>query len=150
MKTAALIILLLIIAFGALLTFQNLKTPTHLGVKDGKLAPMPSKPNAVSSQTNIADKKVEPLMFKASPEETLKAVQEVLATMGGNEVQTQESDYIYTVFTTPTMRYHDDVEVYLDTDAQLLHFRSQSRAGHSDMGVNRKRYEAFRELYLNK
>ena len=148
MKIAAFILLALVIAFGALLTFQNLKTPTHLGVKDGKLAPMPSKPNAVSSQTDVADKKVEALPFKNSPEATLAQVQSVLSTMGGNEIQTQQSNYIYTVFTTPLMRYHDDVEVYLDEDAELVHFRSQSRAGHSDLGVNRKRYEAFRELYL--
>lgn len=148
MKIAVLVILALIVAFGALLTLQNLKTPTHLGVKEGKLAPMPSKPNAVSSQTDQTDKQVEALAFKDSAEQTLAAVQAALTAMGGNEIQTQQDDYLYTVFTTPTMHYHDDVEIYLDTDAQLVHFRSQSRAGHSDMGVNRKRYEAFRALYL--
>lgn len=148
MKIAALVILALIVAFGALLTLQNLKTPTHLGLKDGKLAPMPSKPNAVSSQTDQVDKQVEALAFKDSAEQTLAAVQAALSEMGGNEIQTQQDNYLYTVFTTPMMHYHDDVEIYLDTDAQLVHFRSQSRAGHSDMGVNRKRYEAFRTLYL--
>jgi uncharacterized protein (DUF1499 family) len=148
MKIVALIILALIVAFGALLTFQNLRTPTHLGLKDGQLAPMPTKPNAVSSQTDVEDKKVEPLPFKATPEQTLEAVTAALTQLGGNEIQEQQSHYIYSVFTTPKMRYHDDVEIYLDNDAQLVHFRSQSRAGHSDMGVNRKRYDAFRALYL--
>jgi len=149
MRTAAIILLVLIVAIGALLAFQNLQTPTHLGVKDGKLAPMPSKPNAVSSQTDVADKKVEPLPFKDSLEETLAQVKSALTAMEGQETQTQQSDYIYTIFTTPLMRYHDDVEVYLDEDTRLVHFRSQSRAGYSDRGVNRKRYEAFRALYLN-
>jgi len=148
MKIVALTVLVLIVAFAALLTFQNLKVPTHLGLKDGQLAPMPTKPNAVSSQTDVADKKVEPLPFKATPEETVGVVNAVLAQLGGNEIQVQESHYIYSVFTTPKMRYHDDVEIYLDNEAQLVHFRSQSRAGHSDMGVNRKRYDAFRALYL--
>ncbi len=147
MKITIFTILAMAIAFGALLTYQNLKTPTHLGLKDGKLAPMPTKPNAVSSQTTVVSKQVEALPFKETPEKTLEAVNTALAKLGGNEIQKQESNYIYSIFTTPLMRYHDDVEIYLDTDAQLVHFRSQSRAGHSDMGLNRKRYEQFRELY---
>jgi uncharacterized protein (DUF1499 family) len=147
MKITALVILALVIAFGARLTFQNLQTPTHLGLNNGKLAPMPEKPNAVSSQTDVADKKVEALPFKATAEETQTAVNNALAKLGSNEIQEQKDGYTYSIFTTALMHYHDDVEIYLDTEAQLVHFRSQSRAGHSDMGVNRKRYEAFRELY---
>jgi uncharacterized protein (DUF1499 family) len=149
MKITSLTLLTLSIAFAALLTFQNLKTPTHLGLTDGQLAPMPDKPNAVSSQTELADKKVEALPFKASMEATQQAVNNALAALGNNKIQVQENGYTYSVFTSPTMRYRDDVEVYLDTEAGLVHFRSQSRAGYSDMGVNRKRYEAFRELYSN-
>ncbi len=147
MKITALVILALIIAFGARLTFQNLQTPAHLGLTGGKLAPMPEKPNAVSSQTDVADKKVEALPFKATAEETQQAVNHALTKLGNNEIQEQKDGYTYSIFTTPLMHYHDDVEIYLDTEAQLVHFRSQSRAGYSDMGVNRKRYEEFRELY---
>ena len=147
MKIAALIIASLIVLFAVSLVVQNMKSPTHLGHKDGKLAPMPSKPNAVSSQAEQDDKKVAALPFKGSAQETLSAVEKVLSDMANNEVQVKESDYIYTIFTTPTMHYHDDVEVLLDESAQLVHFRSQSRAGYSDMGVNRKRYEKFSQLY---
>lgn len=147
MKFAIIFILGLITVFAAVLVSQNLKKPTHLGVVNGELAPMPSKPNAVSSQTDQSDKKVAPLPFKESPEQTMTAIKNSLASLGNNEISQERSDYIYTVFTTPLMRYHDDVEIYMDNDARLVHFRSQSRAGYSDMGVNRKRYEAFREYY---
>ncbi len=147
MKIAAIIIVALVTAFAAMLTMQNMKTPTHLGHKNGKLAPMPSKPNAVSTQTTQKDKFVEALDYKGNTAETLAAVKQILAAMGNNDIQTQESHYIYTVFTTPKMHYHDDVEILLDEQAQQVHFRSQSRAGYSDMGVNRQRYESFRALY---
>jgi uncharacterized protein (DUF1499 family) len=47
------------------------------------------------------------------------------------------------------MKYNDDVEFWLDSDAKQVHFRSASRAGYSDMGLNRTRYEAIAELYSN-
>jgi uncharacterized protein (DUF1499 family) len=45
------------------------------------------------------------------------------------------------------MRYRDDVEFWLDTESQQVHYRSSSRAGYSDMGLNRKRYNKIAELY---
>lgn len=147
MKIFALIIAVLIVVSAASLIFQNTKTPTHLGHKGGKLAPMPDKPNAVSSQTDIADKQVEPLALKESTQATIEAIVAALSAMGNNDIQVQESHYLYTIFTTPTMHYHDDVEFLIDESTQQLHFRSQSRAGYSDMGVNRQRYEQFRALY---
>lgn len=147
MKIAAIILLILVLGFSLSLLYQNLKTPTHLGHKNGQLAPMPDKPNAVSSQTAVVDKQVEPLPFKGNAEETMAAIIAVLKQMPGNEIKQQESHYLYSIFTTPLMHYHDDVEWLLDEQNQLVHFRSQSRAGHSDMGLNRKRYDDFRELY---
>jgi uncharacterized protein (DUF1499 family) len=148
MKIAVIIVVVLILLFVASLVFSNMKTPSHLGHKGGKLAPMPSKPNAVSSQTGVADKRVEALPLKDSPEATLAAVVAALNAMGGNEIQAQEANYLYTIFTTSTMHFHDDVEFLIDEANQQLQFRSQSRAGYSDMGVNRQRYERFRALYV--
>jgi uncharacterized protein (DUF1499 family) len=147
MKIIGLSVLVIVFLFIALLVFQNLSKPTHLGHKEGKLAAMPDKPNAVSSQTDIGDKRVEALPYKASREETLSAVIATFNTMGSNELQARDSHYLYTVFTTAALRFHDDVEVLLDDQTQQVHFRSQSRAGRSDLGVNRKRYEQFKALY---
>ncbi len=132
MKIAALVFAILAVVIVA---------STYLGHKDGKLAPMPTKPNAVSTQTEFEDKKVAALPFKANTEQTLAAVTKALTEMANNEVKVNDNNYIYTVFTSAKMRYHDDVELYLDEESKMLHFRSQSRAGYSDMGVNRKRYE---------
>jgi len=148
MKMTVLIIAALVVLATLTLVVQNMTTPTHLGHTDGKLAAMPSKPNAVSSQTQIADKQVEALPYKGTKEETLAALKQVLTQMAGNEIQQSEEGYIYSIFTTPKMHYHDDVELLLDEGKQVVHFRSQSRAGYSDRGLNRQRYEQFRTLYL--
>jgi len=41
-------------------------------------------------------------------------------------------------------RFVDDVEFHVDETAKLIHVRSASRVGHSDLGVNRRRVEAIR------
>ncbi|WP_022943115.1 DUF1499 domain-containing protein [Psychromonas hadalis] len=147
MKIIGLLIVVIVTLFIARLVFQNLSIPTHLGHKAGQLSAMPDKPNAVSSQTDIVEKRVEPLQYKASSEETISLVLATLNTMGNNELQAQESHYLYSVFTTGVFHFHDDVEILLDEQTKLVHFRSQSRAGYSDLGVNRKRYEQFKAIY---
>lgn len=147
MKVIALSLLVAILLFAGFLVFQNLSLPKHLGHTGGNLAAMPDKPNAVSSQTDIVEKYVEPLPYKVDRGETLTALIGTLNHMGGNDFQVRESHYIYTVFTTATLHFHDDVELLLDDETQQVYFRSQSRAGHSDMGLNRKRYEQFKALY---
>jgi uncharacterized protein (DUF1499 family) len=41
----------------------------------------------------------------------------------------------------------DDVEFLFDDDTTIVHFRSASRSGYSDMGVNRQRMTAIGEAY---
>lgn len=126
--------------------WQNSQVPT-LGVTDGKLAPISKKPNNVSTQTDVDEKRVTPWPFKGSQEETMAAIKAAVNTYGGATVQTETADYLYVIFTTSLMKYHDDAEFWLDAENQVVHFRSASRAGYSDMGLNRKRFDALTELY---
>jgi uncharacterized protein (DUF1499 family) len=119
----------------------------ELGVKDGKLAEISSKPNNVSSQADDPNKKVDTLTFKDSPAETMNALKRAVADYGGGKIAAESEDYLYVIFTTSLMRYRDDVEFWLDVENKLVHFRSSSRAGYSDMGLNRKRYDSIAELY---
>jgi uncharacterized protein (DUF1499 family) len=118
-----------------------------LGVTDGKLASLPSSPNGISTQTSTLTKQVEPLPIKSGVAETKILILECLAKIGGNKIVVQANDYIHAVFTSRLMRFKDDVEFYIDESAGQVHFRSSSRIGYSDLGVNRKRYHALRALY---
>ncbi|MEM7360833.1 MAG: DUF1499 domain-containing protein [Pseudomonadota bacterium] len=121
-----------------------------LGVSNGKLAPMPRSPNAVGTHTDQESKRVADLAMIGSVTETKQHILACLQKMGGNVVQSETDTYVHAVFTTRLMRFKDDVEFYIDEANQQVHFRSASRVGHSDLGANRKRYNAFRALYQQK
>ena len=51
---------------------------------------------------------------------------------------------LYAEFTSQWMGFVDDVEFYLPDSPGVIHVRSASRLGESDLGVNRQRIEAIR------
>lgn len=139
-------LLVLVAAAFAFIYWQNSQTPT-LGVVDGKLSPLGSRPNSVSTQSEGPSKKVETLAMKDSLEATKQSLLSAIDAYGGAEYIAVEDDYIYVVFVTPTMKYKDDAEFWIDTDNKEVHFRSSSRAGYSDRGLNRQRYEQLMISY---
>lgn len=142
--TIVAVIFVMLVAYGA---FKNMRVPEGLGVSDGRLAPVPSSPNAVSSQTDEVKKKVAPLAFKLSLAESVAAIDKALKEYGNIKIIKRDAHYIHAVATTGIMRFNDDLEFYFDEASQMIHFRSASRLGYSDMGLNRKRYERIAELY---
>lgn len=146
-------ILIIIAAFIVLnvgrIYYQNSQTPV-LGVENGRLKPVSSKPNNVSTQAQEDAKKVAPLAVKASTSATMAALKQAVNDYGQAHVQTETDTYLYVIFTTDLMKYHDDAEFWIDEANGVVHFRSASRAGYSDMGLNRKRYDALAALYAAK
>ncbi len=100
-----------------------------LGVSNGTLQPLSGKPNAVSTQTDLQDMKMRPLPFKGTLADSKFHLLRIL----------QSLDRVKIV--------KDDVEFYFDEAAQVIHFRSASRVGYSDWGVNRKRMEDITRRY---
>lgn len=147
LRAVLLIVLALIAAAFVFIYWQNSQVP-QLGHSDGRLTPLSSNPNGVSTQTDDPAKRVEPWPFKGDRAMTMQAVKAAVDGYGGAEIVTEEPDYLRVVFVTPRMRYRDDAEFYLSAETQQVHFRSASRAGKSDMGLNRQRHERLTELYL--
>ena len=115
--------------------------PENLGLTNGKLAKCPRSPNCVSTFAKETDEKhyISPLSFKGSVKDTMDKVKEVLDTMSRTKIITETENYIHAECTTLIFRFVDDLEIYLEESTKLIHFRSASRVGHSDFGVNRKR-----------
>jgi uncharacterized protein (DUF1499 family) len=44
------------------------------------------------------------------------------------------------------LRFIDDVEFVFDDETKTVHFRSASRTGYSDFGVNRRRMDDIRKM----
>ena len=122
----------------SLLNFTG-KKPDNLGVKEGKLAPCPGTPNCVSSQSEQPQFQIEPL-----PPVAIAEVKKVVEGMEGTTIVEETDNYLYAEFQSKLMGFVDDVEFYLDNNENVLHVRSASRLGRSDLGVNRQRVEAIR------
>ena len=120
------------------------KQPTNLGVQSGQLAPCPSTPNCVSSQSQNAQNKIEPLTYNSSSAEAIANLKTVIKSLPKTKIITETENYLYAEFTSALMGFVDDVEFYLDEGAKTIHVRSASRLGQSDLGVNRKRIETIR------
>ena len=119
------------------------RRPSNLGVVNGKLAPCPDSPNCVSSQAADAGHRMEPIAFSGSPEAALARIKTIVAALPRTEIVTETGNYIHVEFRSALFRFVDDVEFLIDADAGQIHFRSASRAGHGDMGVNRRRMEGI-------
>ncbi|WP_319370346.1 DUF1499 domain-containing protein [uncultured Ilyobacter sp.] len=129
------------------MTFGCISAPKNLGVKSGKMSPLKSSPNGVSSQTDQVKKQVDPLVLDIPVSDAKKIIKAACKNYGKHEIINESEDYLYAVFITGIMRYRDDVEFYFDAEDKVIHYRSQSRIGYSDMGLNRKRYNELAEFY---
>jgi uncharacterized protein (DUF1499 family) len=115
--------------------------PANLGIKDGKLAPCPSTPNCVSSQSSDREHFIEPLSFTGTAMEAHARITNIILSMKRSRIITDTDRYIHAEFTSAVFRFVDDVEFQFDEGAKVIHVRSAARLGHSDLGVNRKRIE---------
>ncbi len=79
---------------------------------------------------------------------TLASLKTTLQDMGGVIRQEQEN-YLAATFSSNIFGFVDDLEIRVNPEEQLMHVRSGSRVGDSDLGVNRKRVELLRSKLLN-
>ncbi|MDZ7991823.1 MAG: DUF1499 domain-containing protein [Nostoc sp. EfeVER01] len=120
------------------------KRPNNLGISNGKLASCPNSPNCVSSQSPDASHQIAPLTFTSTPEEAITNLKQIIESLPRTKIITESQDYLYAEFKSALLGFVDDVEFYLDRNANVIHVRSASRLGQSDLGVNRKRIETIR------
>jgi uncharacterized protein (DUF1499 family) len=123
------------------------KRPNNLGVRDGRLATCPTSPNCVSSQSTDTVHQIAPLYFTSTPEEAINKLKSVIQSLPRTKIITESPDYLYAEFQSALLGFVDDVEFYLDRNANVIQVRSASRLGQSDLGVNRKRIETIRAKF---
>ncbi|OOZ10581.1 hypothetical protein BOW25_13065 [Solemya velum gill symbiont] len=69
----------------------------------------------------------------------------IVQSMGGT-LQEQTEDYLSSTFESSLFGFTDDLEVRIDRQQEMMHFRSSSRVGRNDLGVNRQRVEKLKLL----
>ena len=118
--------------------------PTRLGLDHGLLAPCPTTPNCVSSQSQDSQHQIAPLTYTGSPAAAIQQLKTLISELPRTEIIQATDHYLYAEFTSALMGFVDDVEFYVEPENHQIQVRSASRLGESDLGVNRKRVEAIR------
>ncbi len=113
----------------------------------GTFADCPDSPNCVSTKAKDEAHGVPPIETSLTKKETQKRILDIIASLPRTHVVTQSEDYLHVEFTSLLFRFVDDVEFFFAEENGKIHFRSASRLGRSDLGVNRKRMEGIRERF---
>ena len=109
--------------------------PANLGARDGGvLAACPSSPNCVSSQATDDGHRIAPLAFTDDPDGAFSRLKQVLARRKYTTIVGESTGYLRVELRTTF--FFDDGEFLLERVGQVIHVRSASRLGYSDLGKN--------------
>lgn len=140
-----------VIISSLLLTACAGKAPIDLGISGGsELRPCPDKPNCVQTYTPTDESHFQlPLAAKASDEKTKQAITAAISETGGQVISEEplkpSGYYLHAEYESSLFSFVDDVEVVIKDD--LIHLRSASRLGYSDLGANADRLEEIKTAY---
>ena len=120
--------------------------PNNLGATDGLLTACPSSPNCVSSQADDLKHRIAPLAFIGNSDAAFARLKLVLGRRRDAAIIDEKPGYLRVELRT--ILFVDDGEFLLDPMHTVIHVRSASRLGYSDMGKNRSRMEEIRSQFL--
>ncbi|MGP0595257.1 DUF1499 domain-containing protein [Nitrospira sp. T9] len=130
--------------------FSHGATGGELGVQDHRLAPCPSSPNCVSTLSDSETHSIDPFRYNKTMAEAKGVLKQIIGEMSRSELVQEEEGYLHYEFRSLLFRFVDDVEILFDDGSKTIHFRSASRVGYSDFGVNRSRMEEVRKMVQGK
>lgn len=114
-----------------------------------RLAPCPRKPNCVSTQApEGSSKRMDPIPYSGALPQAREKLLKILRGYPRTRIVKEEPDYLKLECSSRVFRFVDDVELLFDDGAKRIHFRSASRLGYRDFGVNRERMERIRAAFL--
>lgn len=125
-------------------------TPTERAAFDPstkEFAPCPDSPNCVQTEAPDERHAIEPYAFTGDAADAKASILAIVDEMPRNKVVTDGDNYLHVEFRSRIFRFVDDVEFFFDEADSVVRFRSASRTGYSDMGVNRKRMETIRQAF---
>lgn len=118
---------------------------TAPGLINQKLGPCPDTPNCINSEfKNDTAHFIDALPYQGkSIVEANLLIKDAVQKTGG-QITIDDNDYIAATYSSKLFRYIDDVEIRVDNEHKIIHFRSASRVGRSDFGVNKKRIDLIK------
>jgi uncharacterized protein (DUF1499 family) len=114
------------------------------------LDPCPSSPNCVSTLAHDQQHTIAPFRYQKNTAEAQATLKRLVLELPRVTLVEEEEAYLHFEFTSLLLRFVDDVEFLFDAPTKTVHFRSASRIGYGDFGVNRRRMEDIRTLIEGK
>lgn len=109
--------------------------------------PCPKKPNCITSNKNEPNHYLEPIKILSKDSSVARVkLLKILKSMNMT-ILINKNNYIHGQFKSSFFKFIDDIEFYISSKKNLIHFRSASQIGHSDFSVNKKRIEKIRFKY---
>jgi uncharacterized protein (DUF1499 family) len=115
-----------------------------LGVSNGHLTDCPASQNCVLSVGADAKHAIDPITYHVDRNKARETLLKVLTVVPRTSVIEQTDNYIHATSKSRIFKFVDDVEFYFPPNENVIHVRSASRVGESDLGVNRRRVEQIR------
>jgi len=131
-----------LVLFLAILSMVSRRKPS-VGLVNGQLRPCSTRPNCVSRENKDLPSYVSPLAFTGTGDSSWERAKRTISEMGGKIVR-EDDCYLWATFSTRLFCFIDDLELRLDEENGVIHVRSSSRVGYSDVGANRRRVEELR------
>lgn len=103
----------------------------------------PDSQKCVSSLNDTGYPAMEPVSFGCTADEAFTVVRQVVEAQPRTSVDEVDGRYLRATFTTRIMRFKDEVQVEVDPEQQLVHFKSRSTLAwaRDDLNANRDRME---------
>lgn len=140
------IVAALITGLGFAAARKSTGMPAPAAGDNGELPPCSNTPNCVSTEVDSQHPAyIEPIEARI----TIEQAQGYLENLGG-QITGNSNNMLQAEFRTRLFGFTDDMMVKLNEADSTLRIRSSSRVGKSDLGANRKRVEALRQLISSK
>ena len=115
--------------------------PLMQSTTDKLLPPGPDWPNCGSTAATGDAQRVSTVPFADTPAAALARAKTALLAEPRTTLTVESDGHLHAECKSFLFRFVDDVDVVVDPVAHVYRFRSASRVGKSDLGVNRKRIE---------
>jgi len=110
----------------------------------------PDTPNCVSSLAKNPKYRVEPFKLKKDLKTRWDLVKKTVELLPRTKVVSADNSDIHAECRSMIFRFVDDLTLHLIPSNSIIHVRSASRIGYSDLGVNRRRIETLRKKLQQK
>ena len=107
----------------------------------------PSTPNCVSSLAADPARRVGPFPLRGTPEQSMERLAGIVRSLPRVTVVSASGEALRAEVRS-LLGFVDDLQFALSPDRTVIHVRSAARSGTWDLGVNRRRVERIRKMYL--